>query len=138
VLVIGICIHLPDQSSIAIRPMQASQNTMTRSTMPSSGGGANGVPGRGTAFSLVNIRRRPAGGASGRKRLFRAWHPDNAARKKESNGSSSMERDSVMQLFTTEADYLPQVARMKEPFDQIRFNLEHVSFEDVLAAGGVV
>ncbi len=39
-----------------------------------------------------------------------------------------------MQLFTTEADYLPQVARMKEPFDLIRFKLEHVSFEDVLAA----
>ena len=39
-----------------------------------------------------------------------------------------------MQLFTTEADYLPQVARMKEPFDLIRFNLEHASFEDVLAA----
>lgn len=39
-----------------------------------------------------------------------------------------------MQLFTTEKDYLPQVARMKEPYDLIRFNLEHASFDDVLAA----
>ena len=39
-----------------------------------------------------------------------------------------------MELFTKEADYLPQVKRMKEPFDLIRFALKHVTFADVLAA----
>lgn len=39
-----------------------------------------------------------------------------------------------MQIFTMENEYLLQVADMKEPFDQIRFNLERVSFEDVVAA----
>lgn len=39
-----------------------------------------------------------------------------------------------MQIFTTEKDYLPRVADMKDPYDLIRFNLELVSFDDVLAA----
>ena len=39
-----------------------------------------------------------------------------------------------MELFTTEKDYLPRVADMTEPFDLIRFKLELVSFDDVLAA----
>ena len=39
-----------------------------------------------------------------------------------------------MELFTTEKDYLPEVARMEKPFDLIRFNIELVSFDDVLAA----
>jgi len=39
-----------------------------------------------------------------------------------------------MELFTTEQDYLVRVGEMKEPFDLIRFDLQLVSFDDVLAA----
>ncbi len=39
-----------------------------------------------------------------------------------------------MQIFTTESDYLLEIARMKEPFDLVRFNLEHVSFMEVMDA----
>ncbi len=39
-----------------------------------------------------------------------------------------------MELYTTEKDYLPKVADMKEPYDLIRFTLKLVSFDDVLAA----